>query len=114
MARVYDIVEKIKNGNEKPTIKIEENHEYTINTSKNTALFIKAVSEDKGLDDFEKIDKTIESGLGKEALDYINSLDLSTSAYVTIVNAIMAAIGDVDLEEIEKAAKEEQKKFRKR
>ena len=49
----------------------------------------------------KKIDKIIESGLGKEALEYIDSLDLPMSTYVTIVNVIMAAINDVSLEDIE-------------
>lgn len=114
MARVYDIVEKIKNGNERPTVRIDNDHVYTIQTSKNTALFIKALTEDKKVDDFEKLDKTIEAGLGKEALEYINSLDLPMTAFSTIVNVIMAAIGDISLEEVEKAAAEEVKKFQKR
>ena len=114
MARVYDIIDKIKSGNTRPTIKIDEAHDYVINTSKNSALFIKALSEDEKLDDFEKMDKVIECGIGKEALDYINSLELSTVAYTTVVNVIMAAISDKSLEEIEKLSEEEEKKFRKR
>lgn len=114
MARIYDIMDKIKNGNERPTVKIDVDHVYTINTSKNTALYIKAVSEDKSLDDFEKIDRVIETGLGREALDYINSMDLDVASHSTIVNVIMAAIGDTTLEEVEKASKEEAKKFRRK
>ena len=53
------------------------------------------------MDDFEKIDKIIEAGIGKEALEYIDSLDLPIASYVVIVNVIMAAINDVSLEEIE-------------
>lgn len=114
MARVYDIIEKIKNGNEKPTVMIDEKHVYTINTSKNTALLVKAISEDDKIDDFEKIDNIIETGLGKEALKYINSLNLPTAAYGTIVNVVMAAIGDMSLEEVEEEAKRASKEFRKR
>ena len=51
MARVYDIMEKIKNGNERPTIKIDEDHVFNVNTSKNTALAIKAKGEDKKADE---------------------------------------------------------------
>ena len=113
MARVYDIMEKIKNGNERPTIKIDEDHVFNVNTSKNTALAIKAKGEDKKADEFEQIDFLIEAGLGKEAKKYIDSLDLSIEALGTIVNAIMAAIGGKSLEEVEEAAKKEARKPRK-
>lgn len=112
MAKVYDIINKLTNN--KPIIKIDESHEYTVNNSKNSAILIKSIGEDKTLDDIERIDKLIEAGIGKEALDYVNSLDLSLSSYGTIVNAIMAAIGDRELEEVEEAAKEELKRFQKR
>jgi len=113
MARVYDIVDKITNGNAKPTIKIDADHEYTINNSKNTGVVIKALSEDKQAEDFERMDKIIQAALGKEALDYINSLELAMPNYNTIVNVIMAAISDISLEEMEELAKKEAKKFRK-
>lgn len=99
MARVYDIVEKLRN--KKPTVKVDNEHEFTINTSKNTAIFIKSVTEDDKEDEFKKIDMIIESALGEEAFNYIESLDLEMAAYNTIVNVIMAAISDKDLEEIE-------------
>ena len=101
MSRAYDIAEKIKSGSKKPTVKIDEKHTYEINTSKNTGIYLKGLVEDSKIDEFEKIDKIIESGLGIEALGYIDSLDLPMSTYVTIVNVIMAAINDVSLEEIE-------------
>lgn len=113
MARVYDIVEKIKSGNERPKLKIDEEHSFEINTSKNTAIFIQAMAKDENLDEMERMDKIVESALGKEALDYINSLGLSINVYATIITAINAAIGDISLEEAEKLAKDTQKKFRK-
>lgn len=113
MARAYDIAEKIKNSNQKPTVKIDDEHEFEINTSKNTAIFIKAVSEDKKIDDFERMDTIVESGLGKKALDYINSKDYPMNVTNTIINVIMAAISDMTLEEMEEMAKKEAKKFRK-
>lgn len=100
MARVYDIVEKLRN--KKPTVKIDSEHEFTINTSKNTAIFIKSVVDDDKEEEFKKIDMIMESALGKKAFDYIESLDLEMSAYNTIINVIMAAISDKDLEEMEK------------
>lgn len=110
MGKVYDIMSRLTNN--KPTIKIDEEHEYTVNNSKNTAIFIKQVSEDKSMDDFKRIDTIIESALGKDALDYINSLELSMVANTTIINAIMAAISEEELEVIEEEAKKQQKKFR--
>lgn len=101
MSRAYDIAERLKNGNKKPTVKIDDEHIYKINTSKNTAIYLKALSEDDKIDEFDSIDKIIEAGLGKEALEYINSLDLPMPSYTTIVNVIMAAINDMSLEEIE-------------
>lgn len=105
MSRAYDIAERLKNGNKKPTVKIDDVHIYEINTSKNTAIYLKVLSEDEKMDEFESIDKIIEAGLGKEALEYIDSLELPMSSYVTIVNVIMAAINDISLEEIEEMDK---------
>lgn len=113
MARAYDIAERLQNANKKSTIKIDDNHIYPINTSKNSAILMQAISQDEKLDDLERIDKLIEAGLGKEALGYINSLDLSIEALSVIINVIMAAIGDITLEEAEEEAKKAAKKFRK-
>lgn len=117
MSRAYDIVEKLKNGSKKTTVKIDETHIYEINTSKNVGIFLKGLTEDSKMDDFEKIDKIIEAGIGKEALEYIDSLDLPIASYVVIVNVIMAAINDVSLEEIEEMEVESTNKnnnFRKK
>lgn len=113
MGRAYDIAEKIKNSSKKSTVKIDEEHEFIINTSKNTAIFIKATAEDKKIDDFKRMDTIIESGLGKEALNYINSKDYPVSVTNEIINVIMAAISDMTLEEMEELSKKEAKKFRK-
>lgn len=112
MGKVYDIMSRLTNN--KPAIKIDEDHEYTVNNSKNQAIFIKQLAEDKKLDDFERMDKIIEAGLGKEAVDYINSLDLSVKATATIINAIMAALSEVDLEDIEQEAERRRKEFQKK
>ena len=110
MARFYDIAERMKVGREKPTVKIDEEHEFKINTSKSAVLYIQGISEDKDLNDVEKMDKVIVSALGKEAADYIDSQDLPMPMIVTIANVIMAAIADMSLEEIEEASKEEAKR----
>lgn len=38
MARFYDIAERMKSGKEKPTVKIDEEHSYKINTGKSAVL----------------------------------------------------------------------------
>ena len=118
MSRAYDIAEKLKNGSKKPTDKIDDTHTYEINTSKNVGILLKGLVEDTKIDEFKKIDKIIEAGIGKEALKYIDSLDLPMASYVTIVNVIMAAINDVSLEEIEEMEVESSNKnnnnFRKK
>jgi hypothetical protein len=104
MGKIYDIMSKLTNT--KPTIKIDNEHEYTVNDSKNQALFIHELSQDPNYNDIERMDKIIEAGLGEEALKYINSLNLNLKATATIVNAIMAAINDMELEEVENVARE--------
>lgn len=109
MARFYDIAERMKSGKEKPTIKIDEEHSYKINTGKSAVLYIQGISDDKKLNEVEKLEKIIITALGKEAAEYINEQDLPMPMIVTIANVIMAAIGDVDLEEVEKISKDEAK-----
>jgi hypothetical protein len=110
MGKVYDIMSRLTNN--KPVVKIDEEHEYEVSNSKNQAIFIKQLMEDDKIDDFEKMDKIIEAGLGKEALDYINSLNLSLVGSSTIINTIMAALNEMDLEEMDELAEEEKKKSR--
>ena len=103
MSRIYDVAEKIKSANEKPKIKIDDNHIYDINISKNVGIFLKGVVDDPEINEDEKMDKIIEAGLGKDALEYIKSLDkeYSRKAYAIVINVIIAAISDMPLEEIE-------------
>jgi hypothetical protein len=111
MGKVYNIMDRLTNN--KPVIKIDNEHEYTVNNSKNQAIFIKQLSEDKSLDDYQMMDNIIEAALGKEALVYINGLDLSVAGTGIVINAIMAAIGEVELEEVENEVKKQNKNFRK-
>lgn len=110
MSRLYDIAERMKNGNVKPEVKVDDDHVYKINTSKSAALFVRAVTEEKDINEFEKMDKIITITLGKEALDYINEQDFAFSNINTIVSVIMAAISDISLEELEESIKEDAKK----
>ncbi|MFL0245528.1 hypothetical protein [Candidatus Clostridium stratigraminis] len=114
MGKIYNIMDRLTN--DKPQIQVDNDHIYTVNNSKNQAIFIKQLSDDKSIDDLQRMDMIIEAGLGKEALDYINSLKLSVPVTGVIINTIMAAIGEVELEEIEKEIEKEVKKqkgFRK-
>ena len=105
MARVYDIISRLENGNQKPVIKIDADHEFKINNSKAAAFRIMALADDKKIKDDKRLDDIVKVALGKDAFDYIESLDLSMIAYNTIINVIMAAISYVELEEVEEEAK---------
>ena len=117
MAKVYDIMNKLVNV--KPTVKIDEDHEYKINNTKNNAIYIQSLvkenkkKDDKKQDEMELINKIIKASLGKEAFEYIDSKgdEWSMSAYNAIINVIMAAISNVELEEIEEMSDKEAKRF---
>lgn len=117
MAKVYDIMNKLVNV--KPTVKIDEDHEYKINNTKNNAIYIQSLvkenkkKDDKKNDEMELINKIIKASLGKEAFEYIDSKgdEWSMSAYNAIINVIMAAISNVELEEIEEISEKEAKRF---
>ncbi|MGG7215289.1 hypothetical protein ACQPUY_17045 [Clostridium nigeriense] len=112
MARVYDIISRLENGNQKPVVKIDAEHEFKINNSKAAAFRIMALAEDEGIKEDERLDGIIKVGLGSEAFEYIENLNLTMPSYTLIINAIMAAIADVELEEIEEEAKKGRKKPR--
>lgn len=57
MGRVYDIVDRIANANQKPVLRIDAEHEFKINNSFPATIAIKAVSEDKKIDDIERMKK---------------------------------------------------------
>ncbi|HHD2739977.1 hypothetical protein ACSXAR_08095 [Clostridium perfringens] len=117
MAKVYDIMNKLVNV--KPTVKIDEDHEYKINNTKNNAIYIQSLvkenkkKDDKKQDEMELINKIIKASLGKEAFEYIDSKgdEWSMSAYNAIINVIMAAISNVELEKIEEMSEKEAKRF---
>lgn len=102
MGKRYDIINKITNAKERATVQIDDEHEFKINDSFPAAMAIKAYMEDKKLDEEKKIEKVLGVAFKKEEIEYIKSLNLKMPGYVSIVNVIMAAVVDVDLEEIEK------------
>ena len=111
MARKYDIIERLKAKNEKPFIMIDEDHTYTINTSKTNVMCIMALYDEYDKDSNDKsnmelVDKVISMALGKGALTYINEQDMTFEAVGYIIEAIMAAISGVEIEEIEAKSKE--------
>ncbi len=119
MSRTIDLSQRLTN--EKPRIKIDGEHSYEVRNNKNVAIVIAEISKDEKIKDFakdgDKTDKVIETALGKEALVYLKTLDLSVNGWNLIIEAIMAAINEIDLEEVEKETKKAQgdkvKEFRK-
>lgn len=113
MARIYDIISRLENGNQKPVVKVDADHEFKINNSKAAAFKVMAIAEDENIKDDKRLEDIVKVALGKEAFDYIEKLELSMPSYNTIVNVIMAAIADVELEEVEGEAKKARKSPRK-
>ncbi|AQW23495.1 TPA: hypothetical protein ACOTGY_001388 [Clostridium perfringens] len=117
MAKVYNIMNKMVNV--KPTVKIDEEHEYKINNTKNNAIYIQSLARgndkkgDKNYDEMEFMNKIIKASLGQEAFEYIDSKgeEWSMAQYEAILNVIMAAVSNVELEEIEELSKKEAKRF---
>ena len=97
MARKYDIIERLKAKNERPFVMVDENISYQIDTSKTNVMSIMAVIDEMGKDETSIKEDTM--SLGKKALEYIDSLNLTFDAYSLIFDVIMAAIKGVDLEE---------------
>lgn len=119
MDNVIDLSKRLTN--KKPKIRIDADHEYEVKNNKNTAILIGEISKDKKIADFDrdndKTDKIIEAALGKEALEYLKTLDMSVNGWNLIINAIIAQINEISLEEVEKESKKEKensmKEFRK-
>lgn len=99
MARLYDIAARLADKNKRSEVILDAEHSYKVNTSKEAVLFIIATTEDEKMKEFDKMDKIISLALGKEALDYINEQDYQMAARTLIIEAIIAAIQDMDLEE---------------
>lgn len=73
---------------------------YKVDDRKNTVLKIQQLLNDgSGL---KEMDKAIELALGKAAVEKINEMDLSMTAYQNIFIGVMAAINGQTFEETEK------------
>ena len=106
MSKRYNIIDRLRAANERPFISVTEDKNYEVNTSKTAALHIQAISMDEKLTEEEMLDKLIEVALGKKALKEITEMNLSLQAYMLITEAVMAAIGGEELEEVKERFQE--------
>ncbi len=56
MARVYDIISRLENGNQKPVVKIDAEHDFKINNSKAAAFRIMALADDDKVKEDERLE----------------------------------------------------------
>lgn len=111
MGKAYNIIDKLDNS--KSTVKIDADHEFKINTHMAAGLKINDIAKNEEINDYERINQIIQVGLGKEAYEYIDSLQLNIPSYTPIVNAIVAALNGLEIEEIEEADKKEEENKKK-
>ena len=103
MAKHINLTDKF--DNEKPTVTVND-HIFTINDEKTTILLVNQIMRDNSLDNIERMDKMIETLLGKKQAKELNDMKLSFKNYETVAFAIMAAINDEDIDDIEKRFQE--------
>lgn len=116
--RTYNLIDRLRRKNERPIIAIDEEHQYKVNTSKtNVLLIMHEIKQSEKKDDYEDSyklsDVIIKLALGKDALNYVNSLNPTNAFTLTLTNAIMAAMNDVDLEDDDEQDEEKGKKEKK-
>lgn len=92
MARPFDIIERLKQKNEKPILKITEDLVVTIDNSKTTVLSVEALMRSSNEEDslLDNADKMLGMLIGSKNVKAINKLDLSMSAYQDLVSAIVS------------------------
>jgi len=105
MAKMYNIAERLMNANQKPVVTLDADHEYKINNTAPAMLMVQNITKDEKLEDLEQFEKIITATLGKEAAKHIKSQELTMPALMLIVNTIMAAFADQEIEEVEEEAK---------
>ncbi|MXQ74204.1 hypothetical protein GSF08_09675 [Clostridiaceae bacterium DONG20-135] len=119
MARKYDLVERLKTANERPFLVLDEEHVYTINTSKNNVIAMMAMMDEyernsegnPNHSQLEMMDKMITMALGKAGAEYIASReDWTFDALQDVVKSISAAIANISIEEVEKRSNQAGKK----
>lgn len=119
MNNIIDISDRLDTTN-RPKIKLAEGHEYVVRNDKFVVFKINELHKNSNIADIgekdDKIDNIIKIALGEEALSYIREQKYSMNQLTLIIDAIMAQINEVSLEEIEKETEEAKKKsnsFRK-
>jgi hypothetical protein len=96
MSKIIDISAKLTN--ERPKLKLAEDKIYEIDDRKNTIILLNQKIQDTDVNDINAIDEMISVVLGKEAAKEIDEMNLSISAYQSIMIAIMAAVTGEDYE----------------
>lgn len=106
----YDIIDRMKEANKKPEIQLDEEHTFKVNSSTSAVLMIQSIAKkQKDNENYSEIDGVydiIAVALGKEAVEYIKSQEYTFAALTIIVEAIMAAINNSTLEEVEEQNKQ--------
>lgn len=114
MGRKYNIAQRIAEANQKPTIIVDNNHEFEMNTGKSVVIIVMALAEEiensPESESIKLMDKMIALVFKKSEAEYIQSLDLTFAAYQLLIETIMAAFGNKELEEIEKEVEKTTKK----
>lgn len=114
MGRKYDIAQKIASANKKATVVIDDEHEFVINTGKSVVIMAMALADEIGTktqsESMEAMDKIFDLVFKKEEIEYLQSLDLTFSAYQLIFTTIFAAFNDDDIEVLEERMKNPDKK----
>lgn len=96
MAKMIDISAKLTN--EKPVLKLAADKIYEIDDRKNTILKLNQKMQDTDLNNIDALDDMFKIVLGEKAAQEINDMDLSLSAYQTVMIAVMAAISGEEYE----------------
>ena len=98
MAKHFDLSTILQD--EKPTIKIGDKP-YTVNDEKSNVLILNSKLE-KEDNSIESIDVAIAQLLGEEAVEELNSMSISLSAYKEIFYTLIACVQDEEIEEVKK------------
>ncbi len=99
MAKVIDITGKLTN--EKPRVRISEDFEFEVNTSKNAVIKMQMLANEN-LPDIELMDEGLKILMGDEAYSRLEAMDLTVDGYKTVYTAVMACINNESFEDAAK------------
>lgn len=97
--KVYNIADRLNGG--KPCIRLDDNTELKVNNTLPAVLMISAIQKKKDKDGLEGLIETAKIALGAEVVEELMQRDYTLQDWQTILKAIMAAISEQELEEIE-------------